>query len=76
MISKETANKMKRKELIKKLEEMYLGNHLCVEAINEIVCKHGFVEIFNYEKAQKTEIRKLRKWVCNYTIYVSDPLMN
>lgn len=74
MISKERASKMNREELINKLKEMYDNNNLCKEALEEIVYRHELVEYFDRAKAQKTRITKLRKWVCNYCIYVPDPL--
>lgn len=68
----EQINKMNKKELIKELEKMFLNGNLSREARKELVHENGMVAHFEYTKAEKMHISKLRKFVKHFTIYYDD----
>lgn len=69
MSIKEVSN-MKKDLLVSILCEKYNKGKLCKEAKKELVYTYGNkylnIETFDFIKAMKTDIRKLRQWVITY----------
>lgn len=63
-------NNMKKDLLVSILCKKYNKGKLCKEAKKELVHTYGNkyfnIEMFDYIKAMKTDIRKLRQWVLIY----------